>query len=564
MSTVGVQRIWRVAEMDRARAQTLMDALGIPRIVSHLLLLRGIDSAARAREFLAPSLRHLSDPMLLTGMDKAVARIEQARARNEHVQVFGDYDVDGISATAIMIRGLARYGLEHVSYAMPLRLTEGYGISAEHVDTAKANGVTLIITVDNGIAAHEAALRAKALGVDLIITDHHSIEQGLPPAHAVINPKREAPGYPGAHLCGAGIAFKVCTALNGMPNDLDIAALGTVADVVPLRGENRTIVALGLRHMARHQRVGLRQLAAVAGLTLETISAEKIGFQLGPRLNAAGRMDDAMLSLELLLSECPEETGKIAKLLNEANQARRNVEQEIYDEALEEITACLTPDQRSIVLARRGWHPGVIGIVASRLQSRFHRPTTIIALDEDGVGRGSCRCNGNFDMVASLAACQQHLERFGGHRAAAGLTVLEQHIEAFREALEQEALRQLGPGELAEELQVDCLAAFSELDAQLVQSLDQLEPVGSMNPAPLFCSYGVEVAPESVRVLKEQHLKFTVRQNDRAFSAIGFGMAERFYTESFPPQIDIAYCPRFNTWQGETSIQLILKDLRPA
>ncbi|MBI2434144.1 MAG: single-stranded-DNA-specific exonuclease RecJ, partial [Candidatus Hydrogenedentes bacterium] len=453
---------------------------------------------------------------------------------------------------------------KQLSHGMPHRLTEGYGISPEHVEAAKAQGVGLIITVDNGIAAHDAADRARALGVDLIVTDHHSLDEGLPHALAVINPKREAPSYTGHHLCGAGVAFKLATALTGVPNDLDIAALGTVADVVPLQGENRVIVALGLRHMARHQRMGLRQLAAAAGLTLEAISAEKIGFQIGPRINAAGRLDDALMALKLFLSDCPEETGRIAKLLNEANQARRMIEQQIFDEAVEELEALFAPEQRSIVLARRGWHPGVIGIVAARVQGRYRRPTAVISIDGEGIGRGSARAGNGFDLVTSLAACQQYLEKFGGHRAAAGLTVREKNLEAFCLAFEEAALAQMGGGELLEELPIDCLAAFSEIDGQLVQTLDQLEPIGHMNPAPLFCSCGVEMVRESVRVLKDQHLKFTARQGDRVFSAIGFGMAEQFYTAAMPAAVDIAYCPRFNTWQGETTIQLILRDIRPA
>lgn len=558
-----VQRKWNVAEQERARVRNLSDTLGLPPIVAHLLLLRGIDSAAAARDFLAPRMAHLSDPFLLTGMDEAVSRIAQARDRGERVLIFGDYDVDGISATAILLNGLRRFGLKDIDYAMPQRLTEGYGLNPARVEEAAADGVGLVITVDNGIAAHAAAARAHALGIDLIVTDHHALESELPEALAVINPKREPPDYVGADLCGAGVALKLATALNGTANDLDIAALGTVADIVPLLRENRVIVSLGLRHMAKYGRTGIAKLAAAAGVDINSVSSEQIGFQLGPRINAAGRLDDAMLGLRLLLEESAPEAGRMAGLLNEANEARRAIERQIYEEAVEELEAYFVPDHRAIVLARRGWHAGVIGIVASRLEGRYHRPVVMVAIDEEGVGRGSARSGGEFDMMAALTDCAALLEKFGGHRAAAGLTIREANVPAFRGAFAEAAREQLGDGELAPELPIDVLASFTEIDSKLLKALELLEPVGHGNPAPVFCSLGVEVVPRSVRILKDRHLRMAVRQMDRVFTAIGFNMAERFYTEDLSGNIDIAYTPQFNFYQGRTSIQLVLKDIRP-
>ncbi len=550
--------------MDRAKTRALVEAVSISPIVAHLLMLRGIETPEEAQRFLFPSTQHLSDPFLLTGMREAVERIARAREANEHVLVFGDYDVDGIAATAILLSGLRRFGLQRTSHGMPLRLTEGYGLNEERVEAARADGVSLIITVDNGISAHAAASRAKDLGIDLIITDHHAIESTLPDAVAVINPKRQEASYPGLHLCGAGVAFKLAFALNGTMNDLDIAALGTVADIVPLLGENRVIVSLGLRHMTKYERIGLAKLACEAGMSLRDISSEKICFQLGPRLNAAGRLDDGITALNLLLSECPNEASVMARDLNSANEERRTIEKAIYDEAVEELEACFTPERRGVVLARRGWHAGVIGIVASRLQSDYNRPVVMISIDEDGVGRGSARGGPGFDMMAGLTGCQEYLERFGGHRSAAGLTIAEDHIEAFRRAFEAEALQQLGSGELSPELAVDVVAAFTEIDSALLKSLERLEPIGHMNPAPIFCSVGVELVPQSTRVVKERHLRLSVRQGDAVFQAIGFNMAERYYREDMPRVIDIAYTPQFNTWRNETSIQLVLKDLRPS
>ena len=564
MSAPRARKQWRVAEYDRARAQALGEALGVPPLVGHLLLLRGIGDVTTAARYLKPSLSHLCDPFSLEGVADTVARITLAREREERVLVFGDYDVDGIAASAIMLNGLRRFGITSCEYGMPKRLVEGYGLAEEHIEAAARDGYGLVITVDNGIASHAAATRARAVGVDLIVTDHHAIEGGLPDALAVVNPKRNAPDHPAAQISGAGVAFKVCTALNGTANDLDIAALGTVADVVPLVGENRVIVALGLKHIAKHRRMGIAKLAEAAGVRLEEISSEKIGFQLGPRINAAGRLDDGAVALELLLSDCPDETYRIAQLLNAANEERRGIERRIFEEAVEELEAFFAPEQRGIVLSRKGWHSGVIGIVASRIFGRYHRPVVLIAVDENGVGRGSARSGDGFDMVGALSVCQGLLERFGGHRAAAGFTILEENIAAFRDLFELEAKRQLGMAEIRPRLDIDAIAPFSEIDSGLVRALEQLEPIGHGNPAPVFGVVGAEVAAQSVRVLKDEHIKLTLRHEDRAFSAIGFGMAEQFHTEGIPERVDVAFVPQLNTWRGETSLQLQMKDLRPA
>jgi single-stranded-DNA-specific exonuclease len=553
-----------VAEPDWPRAQALADALGMPPLLAQLLVARGADDPEVAHAFLNPGLRQLADPYLLTDMDRAVARITQARDRGEHVRVFGDYDVDGIAASALLINGLRRFGVAKVSHGMPSRFAEGYGLGIGHVEQARQDGVALIVTVDNGISAHAAADAARRLGVDLVVTDHHSIEAGLPDALAVINPRREAPDHPMALLCGAGVAFKLSTALNGTPNDLDIAALGTVADLVPLRGENRAIVALGLRHMAKHSRVGIRELAAAADLRNGAITAENIAFQLGPRINAAGRMDDGLPALQLLLTDDPEEARGLARMLSEANQDRRAMERMIYEEAVEELEATLQTEQRGIVIARRGWHPGVIGIVAARIENRFRRPVVVISVDESGEGKGSARAGEGFDMVGAFAATQNLLVRYGGHRAAAGLSIREENIGAFREAFEAEARRQLGTAAATRTLRVDAVAALSQIDAALLDGLARLEPCGCENPAPVFCSHGVSVVPGSVRVLKDAHLKLMVRQADAVLPVIGFGMAERHYTEGFGETLDIAYVPQLNTYRGETSIQLMLRDFRPA
>ncbi|MBI2425583.1 MAG: single-stranded-DNA-specific exonuclease RecJ [Candidatus Hydrogenedentes bacterium] len=555
---------WQVAEFDRGRVQILARALGIAPILAHLLILRGIEEPDLARKYVTPRLEDLSSPFELTDMDVAVARLTQARDRGEHVLVFGDYDVDGVSATAILHHGLRRFGIERVSHGMPLRLIEGYGLNAERVEAAKSDGVHLIVTVDNGIAAHDAADRARELGVDLIVTDHHAIEGELPHALAVINPQREPESYPGRFLCGAGVAFKLAAALNGTPNDLDIAALGTVADIVPLKGENRVIVALGLRHMSKYARTGLAALAQAAGVDIRTISSGNIGFQLGPRINAAGRLDDALTALHLLLTDCPDRARAMSALLNAANEERRSIEREIFEQAREELDAFFAAEQRSIVVAREDWHAGVIGIVAARIQTRYQRPVVVIAIDENGEGKGSARSGPGFNMVEAFSACQDLLDKYGGHRAAAGLTIRRDRIESFRQRFEEEALRQLGAGEILVDLPIDVLASFSDIDLALVKSLVLLEPFGHGNPSPVFCSVNVEVAPRSLRVLKDHHLKMQLCQQDKAFDAIGFNMAERYFSEDLQGPIDIVYTPQLNEWRGQVSVQLLLKDIRPA
>lgn len=332
---------------------------------------------------------------------------------------------------------------------------------------------------------------------------------------------------------------------------------------MPLQAENRVIVALGLRHMARHKRNGLARLAQVAGLDLGTISSVDIGFQIGPRINAAGRLDDGLEALHLLLTECPDQALRIAESLDGANAERRSIEKDIYDEAIEELEACFSPLQRGIVLAREGWHPGVIGIVASKIQGRYQRPVVVIAM-ENGIGRGSARANGGFDMVQAFRGCQDLLVKFGGHRSAAGFTILQEQLEAFSEAFEAEARAQLGNEDIVSELDVDLIASFSEIDASLLHAMTKLEPLGHGNPAPVFCTLGVEAATASARILKDQHLKITFSQGGVAFPCIGFNMAERYYMEDLSGPVDIAYTPQFNVWRGQTTIQLLLKDIRPA
>ncbi len=555
-------RKWRFCEHDRVRASELAERLGIPRMAAHLLLLRGLETPESADRFLHPALEHLSDPFLLTDMREAIARIALARERGEHVLVFGDYDVDGITGTAILVNALRRYGIARCSYGMPHRLMEGYGLSPDRVQWAKEQGADLIVTVDNGVAAHDAVQAAHDLGIDTIVTDHHIIEGALPEAVAVVNPQREPPDHPAAELCGAGVAFKLAMALTGQTSDLDLAALGTVADIVPLRGENRVLVALGLREITKGRRTGLVALARQARFDLERARSENIAYQLAPRLNAGGRIGHAQAGVELLLTDSTEEANRIAQDLEAANEERRGIEATILKEATDILGREFRPEQRSIVLASPTWHAGVIGIVASRIQSRFYRPVVLIAMDEDGEGRGSARSIDAFDIGRAIEACGDLLVRYGGHRSAAGLTIRQERLAAFSEAFEAEAAKTIPEGELSPSLRIDAIASLSEIDPQLVATLELLQPFGHANPAPLFATCNVTPMPNSVREMGTGHMQCMFKEGPSLLRGIAFQMAERIPELAAASAVDIAYTPQFNTYRGETTLQLNIKDIR--
>lgn len=555
---------WRVADEDRAASQALAADLGAPHIIAHILRTRGAITADSANRFLNPCLDFLSAPNLLTDLDRAAERIASARARAERVLVFGDYDVDGIAGAALMLRALRRYGVDHSSHAMPKRLTEGYGIGIDHIDQAHADGVSLIITVDNGIAAHDPVDRANSLGIDVIVTDHHQIDGPLPRAFAVLNPKRQDSSYPGADSCGAGVAFRLAWALTQEQADLDLVALATVADIVPLRGENRDLVAAGLAALAHGPRAGLRQLAKAAGIDLKKVCAEDLSFQLAPRINAGGRMGDGLAGLHLLLTDSDAEAAALASELDDANQERKEHEQATFDEAMDMIGRGYSDTQRSIVLARRGWHPGVVGIVASRIQSRYYRPVVLVAINGDGLGRGSARSVDGLNIADTLKACEDHLVACGGHAAAAGITIEEGKVDAFRDAFESEAARRLPSHDLKRPLAIDAQVALTEIDGRLVTLLDRLQPCGAANPSPVLAAYGVRVARNSSRELRGGHIKFAVTDGARTFDAIGFRMGDRLDALQRADAIDIAFSPQFNTWRGETVVQLVVKDIRSA
>ena len=560
---------WQVRDTSAAE---LFAAPGISPLIIRLLSSRGIAGPESADRFLAPALAHLHDPFLLLGMERAVARLVDAISTNERICIYGDYDVDGVTSVTLLMEFLGALGAD-VHYYIPRRLDDGYGLSCDGSERIAADGTKVIITVDCGITAVAGARLCADLGVDLIITDHHMPGETLPPAFSVINPLQPGCAFPFKQLAGVGVAFNLAAALRrrlrscgyfarmAEPNLrvlLDLVALGTIADVVPLVDENRIFAAYGLRELTTGERIGVRALKEVAGVD-GPVGCGAVGFRLAPRLNAAGRLEDAAPGVELLLTRERSRARALAAELDAGNAERQALEQEILRDALTMVRGKPElADRKSIVLASEAWHPGVIGIVASRLVDLFHRPTILIALKE-GNGRGSGRSIPAFHLHEALHACSEHLLRFGGHRHAAGLAIEESTLEAFVESFDAIADGLLSPEDLTPVLTIDAELFAEELDMDLAATLDRLAPFGMGNPEPVFVLRAARVTDR--RILKERHLKLQLEAGGRRFDAIGFNMAQ--HAED-APRIDVAFTLQVNEWNGRRSLQLRLRDLRAA
>ncbi|HSK09369.1 MAG TPA: single-stranded-DNA-specific exonuclease RecJ, partial [Vicinamibacterales bacterium] len=528
--------LWAPVPCDETRVAPLAAALGVTTLTARLLCQRGLAAPEEAARFLAPSLAHLHDPFLLTGMAEAVDRLQAAVARHERIAIHGDYDVDGITSTVILRRMIEGLGGD-VVHVLPERLTDGYGLLPPAIERFHADGVRVVVSVDCGIRSGAAARRARELGLDLIVTDHHEPEADLPPALAVINPKRADCRYPDKHLAGVGVALKLVQALCGragrekwLPAFVKMAAIGTLADVVPLVGENRVIASAGLGLLSRGpHKVGLQALIEVAGLAGKAIGSYEVGFLLAPRLNAAGRMASPEIAARLLLASDParaDEARALAGQLNDENLRRQAQEQEIVAAARKSIEADPAIGARSVlVVAGEGWHRGVIGIVASKLVDAFHRPVVVISID-DGVAHGSCRSIPAFDMLAALDACAPHLTRYGGHKGAAGLTLEADGVKAFRSAIQQYGDDRLQPDDLRPRLRIDAPLGFADIKGKLVEELRRIEPFGLGNPRPVFAAGPVQIV-DGPRRVKERHLKLAIRQQGRVFRAMAWRAVER-------------------------------------
>jgi len=563
---------WDTTPCDDAAADRLAAALDVPVVVARLLCQRGLSDPEHATRFLNPALDQLHDPMALADMGTAVERILAAIARKERIAIHGDYDVDGVTSTVILRRSLELLGADVVHF-IPERLKDGYGLQPAAIERLHADGVALIISVDCGIRGADAALRARELGVDLIITDHHEPDTALPLALAVINPKRHDCSYPDKYLAGVGVALKLVQALctragrqNLMPGFVKVAAIGTLADVVPLVCENRVIAKIGLELLTKGpHKIGLRSLLDVCGLTGKTIDSYHIGFMLAPRVNAAGRMSTPDIATRLLLASdetLAEEVRALAMQLDAENVKRQEEEAEILAAAKKIVQTDPEVGARSVlVVAGEGWHRGVIGIVASKLVDAFHRPAIVLSVD-GGVAHGSCRSISRFDMLSALERSGHLMIRFGGHKQAAGLAIETARIRELRVAVNAVADETLGPEDLMPRLRIDADLSFRAISGAVAAGVTSLAPFGAGNPRPVFAARGVEII-DGPRKLKERHLKMALKQDGRIFRAIAWRAAERHdYLAENKAAIDVAFSLERNEFNGETFVELTLSDIK--
>jgi len=564
---------WILKDTDETAAARLSQELNLPLLLAGILAQRGYADADAARRFLSSSLStDLPPPHLLAGMDDAVRRISRALRDREQVCVWGDYDVDGTTGAAVLVSFLREIGREPMFY-IPHRIDEGYGMSRQGIEQLHSRGVTLIITVDCGISNADEVAFAHGLGMDVVIVDHHQLPERLPEAaSAVINPQRTDCAFPDKGLCAAGLAFYLVIGLrahlresgwfesDSVPDirrHLDIVTLGTIADMVPLRGTNRVLIRRGLVELGSSTRPGVLALRKVADVTDGELDAGTVAFRLGPRINAAGRMDAALKVVEMLTTDSRETADEIARALDGHNSERRETEAQVLEEALARIEQGGLHQRRAIVVGREGWHPGVLGIVASRIVERFHRPTVVIGLD-GGEGKGSGRSIRGFHMVQGMRRCADLLERFGGHEYAAGLSIREENLEPFAERFDQVAGESLGEEDLLPYLDVDAQVDFRQLSLGLVRQMRLLGPFGVGNPEPVFQTRGVEVCE---RRDFNRVSRLRLRHNDHSVTAVIFGPPEDLPVR-VKDNVDIAYRIRENEWQGTCSMELRLLDVR--
>jgi single-stranded-DNA-specific exonuclease len=564
--------VWNHLPCNDEEAKILGAALNLHPTVARLLCLRGLRDPDTAARFLSPSMDHLYDPFLLADMGKAVERIERALANKERIAIHGDYDVDGITSTVILRRALEMLGGDVVHF-IPERLRDGYGLQSAAIDRLHGEGVRLVISVDCGIRGTEAALRARALGLDLIITDHHEPDGTLPPALAVINPKRHDCTYPDKNLAGVGVALKLVQALctradkaKWLPAFVKIAAIGTLADVVPLVGENRVIAKLGLASLSKGRHtVGLRALLDASGLTGKTIDSYQVGFILAPRVNAAGRMSTPDIATRLLLATdegAIEEARGLAQQLNDENLKRQAEEADLVTQAKKAIeTDPAIGAHNVLVVGGDGWHRGVIGIAASKLVDTYCKPAIVLSVDGD-IAHGSCRSIPAFDMLDALERCSDLFLRFGGHKQAAGLTMDTARVPEFRARINAHANEVLEPDQLRPRLRIDGILNLKHITPDLVDGLNAMAPFGLANPRPVFHAMPVEIV-DGPRPLKDRHLKMTFRQDGRSFRAIAWRAAERaaFLTEH-RAGVNLAFSLDQNEFQGETYLELTVADFK--
>ncbi|MGB4337011.1 MAG: single-stranded-DNA-specific exonuclease RecJ [Bacillota bacterium] len=562
--------VWEVATVEDKLVERISRECGVSKALAKVLCARGLTDPQSVQDFLYPDLHKLHDAFLLPDMDAAASRLARAIADGEHIRIYGDYDVDGITAVSLLVSVLRACGA-NVDYYIPNRLVEGYGLNADAVTRSAEDGVGLLVTVDCGIGAFDEVELASSLGLDVIITDHHEPGKSLPTCVAVVDPKRRDCAYPFEGLAGVGVAFKLASAVwdryfrqvaEAEPlRYLDLVTLGTVADVVPLVDENRTIVSHGLSMMERTSNLGIRSLMAVSDLEGRALKAGHISFGLGPRINAAGRLGDPSLGARLFLTDSEEEANSLAAMLDEENRRRQEIEMDILRQVWEPVSKMNVRSTGAIVMGSPQWHSGVIGIVASKIAEMTFRPTVLVAFEGD-VGRGSCRSVPGFNLYEALGECSDLLLKYGGHAQAAGISISADQLDAFRERLNEIGLECLRRGELVPTMRVDGELAEDEIDLELALELSRLEPFGLGNPSPVFVSRNMmvlecrQVGPEG------RHLKVKLGRGRRVLDAIGFRLSKKLARVAMAAEeVDVAYSLEVNEWNGRTSVELLLKDL---
>jgi len=562
-----MQKRWSIQADDKQRTNSLHQALKIHPVLCKILSQRGIDNFENAKEFFRPGLSTLHDPWLMKDMDKAVARIISAINSNEKILVFGDYDVDGTTAVACMYQFLKTFH-DHVDYYIPNRYKEGYGVSKMGIDFAKQNDFDLIVSLDCGIKSVELITYARSLGIDFIVCDHHMPDSELPPANAILNPKQTNCNYPYKELCGCGVGFKLITALAeamSLPAEqvhrfLDLVAVAIAADIVPITGENRVLAYYGLKKANENPNFGIRALSQLSGLR-GAMHINNLVFIIAPRVNAAGRMDDANKAVRMFVSESYDEALHYAEMLHSDNTDRKEADSSTTQEALALIEENIEwVNSKSTVLYQPHWHKGVVGIVASRVIERYYRPTIILTKSGE-YAAGSARSVPGFNLYEAIHACKDHLLGYGGHFAAAGMTLETANIEAFRLRFEEVVASTINPDLLIPEIVIDAEISFKDITWPFYNILCQMEPFGPENLRPVFITRNVVDTGYS-RVLKEQHIRFSLRQDSFNFTGIGFNMADRFGILQAKQPIDIVFKIDENEWNGEKNLQIRVIDYR--
>ncbi|PHA00848.1 single-stranded-DNA-specific exonuclease RecJ [Bacillus pseudomycoides] len=555
---------WKEKYCNEELVGQLANKLQLSPLVASLLLNRGLNTEEKIVDFLNTEQQEFHDPFLLEGMDRTVERIRQAIQNGEQILIFGDYDADGVSSTTVLFLALQELGAD-VEFYIPNRFTEGYGPNEEAFRWAHSAGFSLIITVDTGIAAVHEAQVAKELGIDLIITDHHEPPPELPEALAIIHPKLADGTYPFHYLAGVGVAFKVAHALLGSVPEhlLEIAVIGTVADLVPLHGENRLLVQRGLKKLRTTQRVGLQALFKVANISQGEITEESVGFAIGPRINAVGRLEDATPAVHLLLSEDVEEAKELAQEIDELNKLRKDIVKQITEEAIAEVEAHYPPEENKVlVLAKEGWNPGVIGIVASKLIDRFYRPAIVLSIDpEKGTAKGSARSIEGFDLYANLSDCREILPHFGGHPMAAGMTLSMDDVDELRRRLNEQAAVQLSDEDFVPVTTVDAVCEVEDVTLAAIEEMQKLAPFGVGNPKPRIAVKAAGL--ESIRAIGSDgsHLKMTLRNGQATLDSIGFGFGA-FAKEISPvAHVSIVGEASINEWNNFRKPQIMIQDI---